>query len=42
MTDEELKRSYLMKAPEEYEAQLEEDINLENYWLQRLQLLQKD
>jgi hypothetical protein len=42
MTDDELRTSYMMKSPEEYKRQLEEDVAVEKYWLQRLVLLEKD
>ncbi len=42
MTDDELRTSYVMKAPEEYQAQVDEDVEVEKYWLQRLTLLRKD
>jgi hypothetical protein len=34
--------SNLLKTPEAFEAQVNEDVQVENYWIERLNMLQKD
>ena len=42
MDDSDLNNSYMIRPAEQYQSQLKEDELLENYWLQRLTLLEKD
>jgi hypothetical protein len=42
MDDADMRSSYMIKPAEQYKLQMEEDKQLENYWLRRLQKLPKD
>lgn len=42
MDDADLRASYMIRSAELYQSQLKEDEQLEQYWLQRLTLLEKD
>jgi hypothetical protein len=42
MADRDMKTSYMLRSPDLYREQVDEDVEVENYWVKKLGVLVRD